>query len=131
MKDILNQMKTSTLVLIEKAAEKGKLNKGTWDGCVFNQAADECGINANSFRSAASIDPLCRDFIMRWDSLRGYTTEHLLVDVRSILDVKGRPTGFQEVDMGRVKGIRRKHVANSTLFTMEDFESSLRELIDA
>lgn len=124
-------MKTSTLELIEKAAEKGTLNKSTWNGCVFNAAGDECGIQVNSMKSAKAVDRLAFTFIARWDSLRGYTTEQLLVDVRSVLATRTRKEPFYKVDMGRVKGVRRRRIADSTMFTMEDFENSLKELVDA
>jgi hypothetical protein len=118
-------------MLIEQAASSGKLNKGTWNNCVFNAAAEEAGLPATKdIRHAKTIDPLAQQFISQWDALQGYTTENLLADVQSILDERGRPEPFYTVEMGRVKRVRRTRVAESTMFTMEDFNESLRELIE-
>lgn len=124
-------MKTTTLLLVKKAAEKGTLSKGTWSHCVFNAAGDECGINVKNMKSAKAVDPLAQEFISKWDSLRGYTTSDLLRDVDSVLSTRELPTPVQEVSMGRVSGVRRRRIAESTLYTMADFEAELNELIDA
>lgn len=133
MLNILEQMTTPTLQMIRTVAKAGKLNKGTWNGCVFNKVGDEYGIQCKNFSSAGAIDPTAADFIRVWDTHREYTTELLLKDVEWVLSHRDdvQPE-FETVNMGRVKKVRRRRIATAQhVLTLEELESNFLEELEA
>lgn len=125
-------METTTLVKIKQVAEKGTLNKGTWDHCVFNAMGDEYGIKVSGMVSATAISALASDFIRHWDSDRDYTTTNLLSDVNSILETRTDvPQEFEEVNMGRVKAVRRRSISRSTMLTTEELDANFMDELES
>lgn len=132
MLTILEQMSSPTLKLLEKVASKGTLNKGTWNHCVFNAAGEEYGIQVAGIHAACAVSNNAADFIRYWDSHREYTTENLLRDVRIVLSTRDDvPQDFEEVNMGRVKAVRRRSISRSTLLTTEELEDNFMDELEA
>lgn len=131
MLTILEQMSSPTLKTIEKVASKGTLNKGTWNHCVFNAAGEEYGIQVVGINAACAVSSNAADFIRYWDSHSDYTTDDLLRDVRIVLSTRNDVApDFEEVNMGRVKAVRRRSISRSTMLTTEELEANFQDELE-
>lgn len=87
---VVNNLSPSARQAVVVAIEKfGTINKGTWNGCVFNAAGQVEGETVTSSYKAAQVFGMeqseVQDFILTWDSLSG-TNEDSTELLRQALD---------------------------------------------
>lgn len=93
---------------------------------------DEYGIKVAGRYSAMAVSPVATEFIRYWDSHIEYTTVHLHRDVELVLSERDDlEPEYEEVNMGRVKAIRRRSIARSTMLTTEELDANFQDELEA